>query len=554
MSLSTGRPLRIATLRQLVTLRLRGHGYVVNEHFPRADGTRKKPTLHGVMCSTLEGVGPEFKLFFEDSRASQRWMNFVKGAEGNAWSRCRVCGGVNPGERVHSTTTVLVGARDRKPAGPHASRIQRGRTRKDTTSAVEGTGGSSVKQLWCDAGGHYWFRPPTRGRRPTVCPEHAAVRDVPHPSTDRSCFRLEFGWSLRLEVSGHLRNAHEIEVPEALSAAIGLLPQLRTEVGPIAHQGPSLKLWRGRGGGKCTGQIGDLMPADAADGDRLFISFNLPHYQAKVFAVPGKADSVDRLTALVGLPSRASADEDIWHAISRRLGVSVFEPHGLEQVAMARGDSELAEAITAASRVIRTGAGWPGAWDLISPLGTQPRQLALTNGKRWRVAVGVADPRDRLAGNFLVTPGGLVWVEVSDPDEARQLSSALPPDVNAPAQSERWVQWMRVEHAIRRASLAGVEWRLIAGGQDWKTSDGRAVSNLRATLETLTKDAMGTVPEGRHLRHIIPRSAIAIERAFAIARAGGLHSLESDASTGFASIWLAGRKSSSSLLGALRPE
>lgn len=537
MNAEAVRPQRITTAMQLKSLRTAGVGYVINEHHPKADGTRKKPTLHGVLCTTLEAVEPDFKLFSADAGLAQTWLNLTKGLEGRNWTRCRLCGGVNPGEVVRSTATI------------RTSPQQSANANRETDTA---TGGSTVRQLWCDAGGHFWFRPPIRGTRPKACPVHAATRDVPHPSTDPALFQLESGWSIRLSTSPRLRKADEIELPETLAAAMGLVPQQLTDVRPGATSGPKLTLWRGRRGASCRGPIGDLIPASAKPTDRLFLAFAPPQYEAQFVAIAPDSKPLQRLAGLVGLPIAAVESATVWHSVSRRLGVSVFDAKGLAHVAARRGDPELASAIEAASRLVRTTNGWPGWWDLTAPLHPDPRFMALTDGRRTRVAVGVADPRDRLPERFLVSPGGLVWIEVEHPEAAKAEASTLAADVLAPGHSERWVRLMRAEHGARRASIAGQRWRLEIDGPQGARPEANG-SDLPARLASLVADPDVEVGEGQHILHRIPRSALAVERALRLAQASGLSALEADPRAGFAAKWGSGTIVSSSILGALTP-
>jgi hypothetical protein len=529
MRIGASRPRRIASSAQLRSLRVDGRGYVINEHPPRTDGTRREPTLHGVLCVTLNDVDAAFKLYCEDASLAQTWLNLAKGLEGRAWNRCLECGGVNPGEVVRSEATIHVPG-------------------KATT------GGSSLRQLWCEPGAHYWFQPATHARRAAVCPDHAAIGDIQHPSANAFCFQLEYGWSLRLEVSTSLRRLEQIDLPEALAAAIRLAPQQLIEVTPTGTAGPVLKLWRGPRGTWCRGAIGGLIPEEAMAGDRLFIAFDLPHYRVESFTVTGVADPIEKLAALVGASATSTAAEDFWHLVGRHLGVSVSEPRELARVAKSRGDSELEHAIAAASRVNRAVSPWPAAWDLTAQLHPDPRYMAVMGGGRCRVAIGVADPRDRLPERYLVTPGGLVWVEIDDPGQARKESGGLTPDVLVPAQSERWVSWMRLEHSVRRISLAGIEWRLLADDPDaWKTADGRAMPLVRA-FESLAQLEAAHVSSGKHVRHTIARSSLAVDRAVALARGNALVGLEADGTAGFASRWQSRLTRSSSVLGALRPD
>lgn len=431
-------------------------------------------------------------------------------------------------------------------------RVRRGAL--PTSGRLGGTEGQGdFVRLWCEEG-HYWSRPRLHGRRPLRCPEHAPAREIPHPSTNPATFRLDFGWSLRLSISPRLRRASRVPVPESLVAAAGLAPQQILDVVPDDRGGPVLTLWRGQGRAGCRGRFDQLIPSDAADGDWLFISFDLPRYRLQLSRGTATADPAARLSALVGLPPDAAAGPAFWHHVSRRLGVATSEPDALRVVADKRRDRALREAVSAAATAIRPVTEWGPEWDLGSDLHPDQRYLAVTNGRRCRVAVGVADPRDRLPDHVLVTPGGLVWVEVGQPDEARAARASLAPDIVAPVLSDRWVSWMRLEHLVRRVSLAGQQWRLLVDGQSgWRLEGTGAVGDLRAVLAVVGGRETGIVRDGRHVRHTIPRAAGAIERALRRATVGGLHALESDSEAGFASCWTSGTSLASSLLGALLP-
>lgn len=82
----------IGTTERLERLRKAGHGFVINEHYPRSDGTRKLTTLHRVGCRTLEGVDAGYKWFVEDDRHAHAWLFRHKGPQGATWTTCDLCG------------------------------------------------------------------------------------------------------------------------------------------------------------------------------------------------------------------------------------------------------------------------------------------------------------------------------------------------------------------------------------------------------------------------------------------------------------------------------
>ena len=374
-----------------------------------------------------------------------------------------------------------------------------------------------------------------------------------HPSSQADCFRLDLGWGIRLRTTAKARRLDQIELPEALAAAVGVAPQQAIEVDPASGRGPRLTLWRGKRSATCKGPLASLIPASATAKSRLFIAFCPPLYSAVFVPVVGGEDPLQLVACLVGLPGEPSPGTDFWHRVSRRIGVSALEPQGLAQVARQRGDSELADAIEASRRVMRPTGPWAEAWDLIAPLHHDGRFMAVTGGQTIRVAVGVADPRDRLPEQFVVTTGGLVWVEVDDVGDAKRKASILADDVLAPAQSERWVALMRAEHAVRRAAIGGAAWHIEPHGIGWQSRTGHVASDLLQVLSSVANE-VGRVNGGHHSRHVVARSALAIERAARAARDAGLRALAADADVGFCSEWESGAVSASTLLGALRRE
>ncbi len=409
----------------------------------------------------------------------------------------------------------------------------------------------AVSRHWCETGSHYWTRPLVRGRAPASCPLHDAAGDPGHPSSDPSCFHLDSGWSLRLEVTYDLRHASQLLMPDSLAAAIGMAPQQLTDAVPARGLGSTLQLWRGRGTAWCRGAIGRIVPRDAMFGDFLFLSFDLPRYTITLTR-PTAASPQEQIAAFVGLPPGSPVDPRFWDRVARRLGVSPRDPRELIDLARTRGDPELEAAVSAAVRGRVPAGGWATGWDLVGTLEEDDRFLAVTSGRSCRVAVGIADPRDRLSDEYLVTPGGLVWVEVDAVEEAIAARSDLLPDIVTPALSERWVEWMRLEHLARRLSLSGREWRIAVDESGrWCVEGGGRYRDLVSALDEIAMRKPGSIREPRRQKHVIPRSAIAVDRAIQRARAASLATIESDASVGFASRWHSGLRTASSILGTL---
>lgn len=409
-----------------------------------------------------------------------------------------------------------------------------------------------LREVWCQPGNHYWLRPVIAGRAPLACPEHDHPLDSGHASEDPSCFRFGTAWALRLEVVASLRWSNDVEMPDALAGAIGLAPQQIREVHSAVGRGPLLRLWRGRHGASVRGRIDELIPADVGAGDRLFIAFDGSRYAVHHTSPDRQSAPRARLAALTGLELSLAEHPDFWSAVARRFGVSDRSPRQLVEVAHIRGDTELAAAIEAAIRQGLHSAAWADGWDLTAPLHSDDRFYAVADGGRLRVALGVADVRDQLPDAFLVTPGGLVWVEVDEPDDARVFRMSLDPDVVTPALSERWVDWMRLEHAARRASLAGESWLLVADGADgWRLGDGRRMRDLADAFGDFGEDRRVNARMGLHQRHYVPRSVLAIDRAIRRARDGMLKSIGSDAAFGFAATWPNGSVRASTVLGTL---
>lgn len=407
--------------------------------------------------------------------------------------------------------------------------------------------------LWCEPGRHAWSRPPWRGRPPRSCPEHDAPDTTAHPAHSSDCFQLDDGWGLRLVITGSLRCAKVLDIPEGLAPQLDLRRDDVLALKPGLGDGPMLTVRRGRHRMRCFGEIGALVPTGAENGDLLFITLRRAGYGMLHVPAPVTDDPVTTVARLVGLTSGEDRTDLFWHRVARRLGHASAEPSVLAGAARARGDSELGAAIDAASRAARGSGGWVPAWDITARLHPDHRYMAVAGAEgRCRVAVGVADPRDRLSSEFIVTEGGLVWVEVGEPEEAKRVRVLLSPDVAAPPQSERWVRLMRLEQQARRASLAGTSWRLEPhGNEGWRVSGGDGSVDLTSALAEVGSVDSFEVNAGIHLRHVIPRSAIALDRAIRSARSRALVAVESDHETGFAAVWKTGRQRASSLLGTL---
>jgi hypothetical protein len=61
----------------------------------------------------------------------------------------------------------------------------------------------------------------------------------------------------------------------------------------------------------------------------------------------------------------------------------------------------------------------------------------------------------------------------------------------------------------------------------------------------------GEIRAATHLRHAVPRSVLAVDRAASMAYRRGIVAVERDTRVGFASAWRDGNRSSSSMLGVL---
>jgi hypothetical protein len=168
----------------------------------------------------------------------------------------------------------------------------------------------AVREVWCHAAGHWWTRPVVGGRLPAACPEHDVPLDPCHPSAEGSCFRAEGGWALRVRVGASVGWDSEIQLPEALAAAIGVAPQRLLELRPGNGRGPVLRLWRGRRDGWVRGDIEALLPVEARAGDMLFVSFVGLRYSVMFTSPSRTSPPVVRVAALVGLPASSAALEE----------------------------------------------------------------------------------------------------------------------------------------------------------------------------------------------------------------------------------------------------
>jgi hypothetical protein len=146
-----------------------------------------------------------------------------------------------------------------------------------------------------------------------------------------------------------------------------------------------------------------------------------------------------------------------------------------------------------------------------------------------------------------------VWVQVEEMGEVESLRAALKPDVLAPAANATWVRWMRIEHSVRRASLAGVGWELELDGDGSWVRGPEAFPTLLMALEAVTRDVPEPVVPGTRRHHIVPRTGFAVERAGSAAIKSGLIRLSSEPAVGFAAHWPSGViKAASSIVGALQ--
>src|SRR4051794_3746875 len=73
-------------------VRAAGRGVVLIDHHART--TERSSVLHAADCRWLGAVGDLAILrFVEDEREAVRWLRRNRGDEGDAWKRCRACGG-----------------------------------------------------------------------------------------------------------------------------------------------------------------------------------------------------------------------------------------------------------------------------------------------------------------------------------------------------------------------------------------------------------------------------------------------------------------------------
>lgn len=407
--------------------------------------------------------------------------------------------------------------------------------------------------LWCEPGGHAWTRPSWKGRPPRACPEHATGRRVSHPSDDPDCFRMSDGWAVRIEVSADNENAEAFDVPVALAAHLGILPD---DVRTFKHERHDQQLVVRRGRQRTRGHLAldRLVQGGVSREDLLFVEFYSQQFRThRIEEQPRSGEGA--VARLVGLDDD-SGDGLFWRRVARRLGVPGHTVSAVLAAAERRGDLVLAAAVRAASRDGQP-TGWRSGWDLTAPLLRRDEAFVLAgpNGQL-RVAVGLADPRDTLPHRFVITPGGVVWREATESDDLSAHEPDLAADIRVPAMNLGWVRLMQTEHLLRRRALSGDLWNIAYLGHGRWAREGRepAESLMSALAGTASVTDRSPTQQAVHLNHQIARTPLALERAFERAGRDGLVALESSMLHGFLTRWTdGGENTSSSILGALAP-
>ena len=433
-------------------------------------------------------------------------------------------------------------------------------------------------KLWCEPGRHFWERPAQSGRPPKACPmhhgshrsqvgaraassarAHISPHPQPRPSTGsrgrwlgdlRRCFLLEEGWGFRFDVNRFVLAGRAWPIPATVADTLGLasvdhrwlLPQ-RPDL--AAHVEVT------RSGGSClVGAIAaPLRRLGARDGDLAFFCFQ----EARYAIVLRREDELEGADAIAKLLWRCGLDPNDptnrgnpWARLSRALGGSERTRDEVRQRLEVRRDYAMLALLdeVGIAAPVRT-QSWPTGWQYLMPDARLDDAFAIrgANG-RIRRLVGVVDVSGQPADELLVTDGGLAWIEEESDLPAREIP--LVRGLIPAARKRGWTRWLRSEHALRLAGLAGEEFWANRDGTGWRAGSASADS----LLEAVERVPQVTVPLAQGPAEPVvspyPRAALPFDRAVRDAEERGILALVADPRSGIRAIYGDGHEASGS--------
>ena len=426
---------------------------------------------------------------------------------------------------------------------------------------------------WCEEGGHHYERPVRRGRVPRSCPEHASSAfpggrlgdkqtvSARRPSRTqwvgdlKTCFLLDLGWTFRIRVNYFLiENKGGWRLPLSFAEQLAIQNGEERTLNPIDPiLGQPLHLQR-LGSALSGGPIATALEVlEAEEGDLLFVGVRDGRYGLVLRSteeVP-VADPLGRLLWSCGLPPR---DPEVRRSAWRRLGLALGGTgNGIADVRRRlekRRDPESLELVDEIERgalITADGDPWPSGWEYTAPLidSTTLFALAGDDGSA-RVALGVTDATRQPPRDTIPTPGGLCWLDQpSGFDEAavrRRLRDAGRGLIPA-AQRAAWSDWLRAEHAARRAALAGNAWSIRCTSSDmWSSDMGGALGPREALQAVGLADTRAPGAPVVRVNGQYPRSAAAFAVVLDTAHRRGVRELHGDPQRGFRTIYEGGRE------------
>ena len=369
-----------------------------------------------------------------------------------------------------------------------------------------------------------------------------------------NCYLLQDGWYASLLVNKRLlRGNKRWLVPTALGDRLGLEGGEEVALPALSGSDEELTVLRTSEGywGTSPAELGRLK---AKQGDLAFVTLSPEGYSMTVMdrTALSETDDLGRLFWRCGIgPADPIARESPWETLSRVLGGTgrnrsdvVDRFRAREQAASLELLGLIGLEIANHRAVVETDST---NWWWHAPLNPDTSHFAVDVDGQTRVAVGVRQGAGGLPQDFMVTEGGLVWVDSSG-DFAAKIAS-LPFEVQITWDSTLWVRWARVEHALRRLLFAdpAQQW-FIRFDQHWYVDPERFDSLLDA-LEAVVRQSPTCDPDSS--AKLSPLAWLATGTAYSMsvtrAIATGITSLSGSCAKGFLAAYPTGDRTGFSL-------
>lgn len=404
-----------------------------------------------------------------------------------------------------------------------------------------------ARLVWCESGNHYYRATPGRGPTPASCPEHRQDRPsrTRWPGDLKTCFLLDRGWSFKKPVDQYLLDGTPWwRMPLSLAEACGLEPGDSRELAPhrpLLEQ--SLEVER-RYDSFVGGAMGiALSNLKAEDGDVVFVTLRGDTYDLVLRrrSEIGTGDTLGLFLWNCGLdPHDSQCRSAPWDRLARVLGAGSGGRQQIRSRLEVRRDQRLLELIDDLERNGHDRGDsdpWPPGWQYSAPEGEGGDYFFLTgNDGSARVAMGVVDATGQPPAHFLVTEGGLCWMEQKTGFRADAIATMLRDAGRGwfpAAMRANWTSWIRTEHRARRAALADTRWSVRRDGAAWVGSE-QHFERLTDALAHVAVDVPDpvTAPEGKaHAAY--PRSSSAFQGIVERAVSRGLSEIRGDSRRGF---------------------